>query len=519
MKQIIKRLPVLLIVILLAAGVYAGGLILHPAWASEEENTEALSDGTYTPTDFTFAGGSGRVTITCPSFTVEKGETFARIVFSSPHYEYVKVGEETFDPVTDAETSTFTIPVTLNEPQEIIGMTTAMSTPHEITYTIGVYYGVDPPADEAAADAEIETDTEVGSAASYTAGAPEIPGLTLQTTMDLTYATAFDVYEYSEGYRVLDVHDSAQYLLVPEGKEAPEGIGEDLVVLSAPVHQIYLAASAAMSLFDSLDAVDRIAFSGTEADDWTVDSARKAMADGDLIYAGKYSEPDYEMLVSGGCDLALESTMILHAPKVQEMIEDLGIPVIIDHSSYEDHPLGRTEWIKFYGALLDKEEAADAYFAQQEAVAADLEDFPHTQQTVAYFYISSDGTAVVRRADDYIPAMIKLAGGRYAFADLDEATGSSPTVKLTMEEFYAQAVEADYLIYDGTIDGQVKDLDTLIGKNELLADFAAVKNQQVWYTGQNFYQATANMGDMIADLNRMLTGGNADEMVFLSPLE
>ncbi|MBR0396656.1 MAG: hypothetical protein IJI10_00145 [Eubacterium sp.] len=49
--------------------------------------------------------------------------------------------------------------------------------------------------------------------------------------------------------------------------------------------------------------------------------------------------------------LALESTKILHTPEVQEMIEDLGIPVMIDRSSYELEVLGRIEWVKLYGAL------------------------------------------------------------------------------------------------------------------------------------------------------------------------
>ena len=51
--------------------------------------------------------------------------------------------------------------------------------------------------------------------------------------------------------------------------------------------------------------------------------------------------------------------MILHSPKVQEMIEDLDIPVFVDYSSYESHPLGRTEWIKVYGAMLNKEKEAE----------------------------------------------------------------------------------------------------------------------------------------------------------------
>ena len=59
-----------------------------------------------------------------------------------------------------------------------------------------------------------------------------------------------------------------------------------------------------------------------------VESAKKAMESGAMTFAGKYSEPDYEKIVDGDCKLAVESTMILHSPKVQEMIEDLDMSLI-----------------------------------------------------------------------------------------------------------------------------------------------------------------------------------------------
>ena len=61
--------------------------------------------------------------------------------------------------------------------------------------------------------------------------------------------------------------------------------------------------------------------------------------------------------------------MILHTPKVQEMIEDLDIPVFIDRSSYETHPLGRTEWIKLYGAMMDKEEEAYSFLTSRQKLS------------------------------------------------------------------------------------------------------------------------------------------------------
>ena len=351
------------------------------------------------------------------------------------------------------------------------------------------------------------------------AEAPQIDGLTYESAMDLTYAQEFDVFYYKDGYKLIDVHEGRQYLIVPEGKEAPEGLDSDIVVINQPVQNIYMAATAIMSLFDALDAIDTVKFSGLEASGWYVESAKEAMESGAMTFAGKYSEPDYETLVDGDCDLAIESTMILHTPKVQEMIEDLGIPVFVDYSSYESHPLGRTEWIKLYGALLNKEEEADTFFDQQAHVIEELKGFENTEKTVAYFYVSTDGSIVVRKSDDYIPSMIEIAGGRYAFKDLKNPDSNAPSVKLTMEEFYATAVDADYLIYNGTIDGQINSISELEAKNELFSEFKAVKDGNVWYTGKNLYQATDTVGELIKDMHLMLTDSDASQMTFLEKME
>ena len=311
------------------------------------------------------------------------------------------------------------------------------------------------------------------------AEAPQIDGLTYESAMNLTYAQEFDVFYYKDGYKLIDVHEGRQYLIVPEGKEAPKGLDSDIVVINQPVQNIYMAATAIMSLFDALDAIDTVKFSGLEASGWYVESAKKAMESGAMTFAGKYSEPDYEKIVDGDCKLAVESTMILHSPKVQEMIEDLDIPVFVDYSSYESHPLGRTEWIKVYGAMLNKEKEAEAFFDDQAKVIEDLKDFKNTEKTVAYFYINTDGSVVVRKSDDYIPTMIEIAGGRYVFKDLKNSEGNAPSVKLTMEEFYATAVDADYLIYNGTIDGQVSSLGDLEAKSNLFTEFKAVKDGNV----------------------------------------
>ena len=345
--------------------------------------------------------------------------------------------------------------------------------------------------------------------------APEIQGLTYEKTLALEYAEGFDVFYYKDGYVLVDVHDSSKYLAVPEGKEAPEGLDEEIVVVPKAADTIYLAATSAMALFDSLGCLDSIKMSGTQASGWYIEHAVAAMEAGDMVFAGKYSEPDYELLLDQGCDLAIESTMILHTPKVKEMIEMLGIPVFIDRSSYENHPLGRTEWIKLYGALMGKDEEAAAFFDTQTVIIEELKDFPNTEKTVAFFYVSTDGTIVVRKSKDYIPRMIEIAGGKYVFENMENTESESAAVSLTMEEFYATAVDADYFIYNSSIDSEIKSVDELIGKNPLFAEFKAVKEGNVWCTGKYLYQATDIVGNLIQDIHLMLTDENQEAMTFL----
>ena len=354
-------------------------------------------------------------------------------------------------------------------------------------------------------------------AADNDSSAPEIPGLTFQSEMQNEFAECFHIYYYNDDYTLIDVPDSGQFLLVPEGKSAPDGLDEDIVVLQNPLDNIYLAATSAMSLFSSLDALDDIKFSSLQASGWYVDAA---MENGDIVFAGKYSEPDYELLVNSGCNLAIESTMILHTPKVQEMIEQMGIPVFTDRSSYENHPLGRTEWIKVYAEMVDKRDEAKEFFDEQAKIISDLKDFKNTEKTVAFFYINTDGSVVVRKPSDYVPKMIEIAGGRYVPTQVDsEEETKRSSVPMTMEEFYTQAIDADYLVYNGTIDDPINSVDDLLQKSELFADFKAVKEGNVWCAGKYLYQATDIVGNMITDIHLMLTGGDASQMTFMTKID
>ncbi len=341
-------------------------------------------------------------------------------------------------------------------------------------------------------------------------------------SMDLQYADQFSVDYYDGGYALITIADQDQYLLVPEGKQVPQELSSKITVLQQPLDNIYLAASSAMDLFDGLDALDCVTMTSTAQKDWSLPHVTQAMQQGKLQYIGKYNTPDYETLLAEKCQIAVESTMITHNPEVKEQLEKLNIPVLVEHSSYEAHPLGRMEWIKLYGLLLGKTEEAEKFFDEKVQQVNRIQT-TDTGKTVAFFYISSTGSVNVRKPGDYVSKMIDMAGGSYVptAQQLKVEDNALSTMNMQMEAFYAAAKDADYIIYNSTIEGDLQNLSQLTEKSSLLKDFKAVRNGNVWCTEKNMFQQTTGAADMIEDLNRIVTrqADQIDQLTFLHRLK
>ena len=97
----------------------------------------ALADGSYT-IELTMEGGSGRASIQSPAqLAIADGAATATLEWSSPNYDYMLVNGEKYLPVNTEGNSVFEVPVeALDVPLTMIGDTVAMSTPHEVEYTV-----------------------------------------------------------------------------------------------------------------------------------------------------------------------------------------------------------------------------------------------------------------------------------------------------------------------------------------------------------------------------------------------
>ncbi|MBQ1640630.1 MAG: ABC transporter substrate-binding protein [Lachnospiraceae bacterium] len=324
--------------------------------------------------------------------------------------------------------------------------------------------------------------------------------------LTLSYATGFSVEDYGEDYSLITIPDSGRFLVVGENAALPDDLPEDVVVLQQPLQHIYNASSSTMDLFRVLNGLDAVSMTGTKSEDWSIPEIAELVKSEEIVYAGKYSSPDYEYLIEDGCTLAIENTMIYHSPEVLETMEKVGIPTLVERSSYEEDPLGRLEWVKLYGVLLDKREEADAYFSNEVARLQKVLPKETTEDgpSVVYFYLNANGGVNVRKPGDYISKMIRMAGGSYAFPKIAEEDDNSTSMTMQMEAFYAYAKDADVLIYNGSINGVPQSLEELIASEPLLLDFKAVKNHKVYCADGDMFQQVSGTCDMILDFYHVL---------------
>ena len=343
-------------------------------------------------------------------------------------------------------------------------------------------------------------------------GSSALSGFEVSEHIPLEHAEQFTADRLENGCTLVDI-SGEKYLIKPENSDVDTSAVKDMTVIELPLKNVYNAASSAMDLIDSAGALDVVSMTSTKYDDWGLNDVRQAFDNDMLVYVGKYSAPDYEYILSENCPLAIESTMIYHSPEVKEKLESLGIPVLVERSSYESDPLARMEWIKLYGILFDKEKEADECYNKSISKLTDIVD-DDTEVSCSFFYINSSGAAVVRKPDDYV-------AGEYIFSreDLNVEENALSTTSIQMETFYEKAHDADVLIYNSDIIGGISSVSDLTERYPLLSDMKAVRENNVWCTDKNMFQQTTAAADIIMEMHHIFTGNINDNMVFIHHLE
>ncbi len=332
------------------------------------DSSTTLKDGVYTPDQFSWSGGTGRVSISCDKITIKNGQAYATIVFSSGSYSYIKANGNIYYGTNTGSTSTFVIPVQLNKNNTIIGMTTAMSTAHEITYNIFIYLAAAGSGEQGEALNNQKLDQK----------APVIMGLTYEEEIEMEYTKYVKLYRYENDIMLLEIDmkkdterevleeetdnlyegNVVKYLIVPEDVEIPAGLDKNVIIIQRPLEKAYIADEDILKLLK---------------EDFEIDE--------ELLMEGDVEDPDYKEIVKNKCNLAVLPSSVLEVEKdskdkkeekeqlldLSERFATLQIPVFVDRMADEEQEEAKLEWLKVYGVLFDCEEKANEVYTEKLA--------------------------------------------------------------------------------------------------------------------------------------------------------
>ena len=330
-------------------------------------------------------------------------------------------------------------------------------------------------------------------------------------TVTMKYAENICIVHY-DGYTRVDLANPWKkgeilhtYILIEKETSTPlpiEGESEGVCLEGATYITIPLTRSAVYSgvhgsIIDELGAADQIR-AVCEVEYFTNEHILKAYQAGRITNLGNSLAPNIEALID------IHPDAILLSPFENSggygLVETTGIPIVECADYMETSPLGRAEWMKFYGLLYGRAEEADSLFHEVETAYNDLkarvEQFVHTE-SVPLEHPSLEGRAGERLAEGhprvisdlitgstwYVPGgnstmgrLIADAGGDYIFKDRSE----SGSLALAPETVFAESQDADVWFMKYTNPVADKTYQDLAAESPLYPQMKAYKNRQVY---------------------------------------
>lgn len=318
------------------------------------------------------------------------------------------------------------------------------------------------------------------------------------------FATRFRVIS-DDGQRVLSIRNEApesannRWLLLEKSDPAP--MGNTTPVLRLPLTRVALLSTTFLAHFSVLDSTDTICAVDNAA--YAFDTGvRERIRNGSIPEIGEMDTLDLETVIHLRPDAIFVSAGMGGVPGRRERLEKLGIPVIEIPDFLEPHPLGRAEWIKFFGLLLNRSELADNHFktvcTRYDSILAQAASIPAENRPTVLLHSPFQGLWHLPSGNSYAVRLIQDAGGRYLFPDL-QAHGARP---FDFEWVFANARQANiWMQVDAT------SLKAFAASDPRFTRFDAYQTQQI-YThfkrtnpsgGNDFYESGVIHPDRILE--------------------
>lgn len=308
-------------------------------------------------------------------------------------------------------------------------------------------------------------------------------------SLKIENAHGFTISKYN-GYKILTITDpwpnaekSFKYLLVEDESKVPSTIEFDKKI-NIPIKRIVLTSTTHIPSLEALDETEAlIGFPGL--DYISSETTRALIAENKIVELGKNEAINTEILITLEPDLVI-GFAIDGNNKTYNTIEKSGIPVIFNGDWTEESPLGKAEWIKFFGALFDKSEEAEEIY---DDIAKNYKEAKQLAQSVDETPLVIAGSMYkdswfVPYGNSWQAQFIKDANAAYIYKDT-EGSGSKA---LSFESVLNDAQNADFWVAPG----QFQSYEQLYETSQHYKQFKAVQNKKV-FTYSNTMGATGGV--------------------------
>lgn len=294
----------------------------------------------------------------------------------------------------------------------------------------------------------------------------------------LYYARGLQIAYYQD-YTKVDIRDPwdtskirDSYILVDRQKQLPDGLPEGIVIRT-PLERVASYTSVHVSVLEQLRSLD-VVVGVCEPQYVTSKEVLERIASGRIANIGEATAPNLERIIDLHCDAIIASP---YENSGYGAAEKLGIPIIEAADYMENHPLGRTEWVRFFGLLVGKGELADSlFFATMNRYNELKRKAEAIQEKPTVLLERKYGSSwLIPPGDSYVATMHKDAGGDYIFKDHTGAESTPISVEIVIDK----AIHADYWLFKESSNGgttyEELGRDTPIYKN-----FDAFKNRKIY---------------------------------------
>jgi len=339
-------------------------------------------------------------------------------------------------------------------------------------------------------------------------------GFRLIKNENITKLSVFNPWEKAENI-------SVDYFLHPKGSLLPDSLS-DQKVIKTPVKRVVCLSTTHIAFLNELDEINSIV--GISGSQYVSNpKLRKRIEAGEVPDVGYGQNLNYEQIVSQQPDLVMVYGVGSEVTSFTQKLEEMGIPVILIAEYLEENPLGKAEWIKFIGALFEKEKKASTFFSQVEEEYLELKQLATGETNQPKVLVGSpyNDTWWVPGGNSYMANLIADAGGDY----LGKDNQSNESFAISFENALVWGSQADVWINMGNLSSKKEISDT----DERFKNFNVFNEGQIFnnikklnpHGGNEFWESgTVNPHLVLRDLIHIFHPNLIqEEMIYYSEIK